>query len=144
MLVTAVGIPMLWMGEEFGQSTRQTPSQPNNLQWSLLNNQQNHDLLEYYKHLIRLWTNVPALYTQNIEFIHQNTEAKVLAYYRWSDEGSRIVVVTNFSDTYLSTYCIPNFPDTGTWHEWMYNKIVEVGEEDFKFDFPEWSAHVFL
>ncbi|WP_293193863.1 MULTISPECIES: alpha amylase C-terminal domain-containing protein [unclassified Microcoleus] len=144
MLVTAVGIPMLWMGEEFGQSTRQTPNQPNKLQWSLLNNQQNHDLLEYYKHLIRLRTNVPALYTENIEFIHQNAEAKVLAYYRWNDDGSRIVVVANFSDTYLSDYCIPNFPDTGNWHEWMYNKIVGVGEEDFKFDLPEWSAHVFL
>ncbi|WP_293210490.1 MULTISPECIES: hypothetical protein [unclassified Microcoleus] len=76
MLVTAVGIPMLWMGEEFGQSTRQTPNQPNKLQWSLLNNQQNHDLLEYYKHLIRLRTNVPALYTENIEFITKMPKLK--------------------------------------------------------------------
>lgn len=131
---------MLWMGEEFGQSTRQTPNQPNPLQWSLLNNQQNRDLLEYYKHLIRLQTNFPALLTENIEFIHENIEAKVLAYYRWSDEGSRAVVVANFSDTYLSGYGIPNFPDTGT----MYNKIVEVGEEGFKFDWPEGSAQIFV
>ncbi|WP_445240189.1 hypothetical protein [Microcoleus vaginatus] len=54
LLVTAVGIPMLWMGEEFGQSTRQTPNQPNKLQWSLLKNQPNHELLEYYKHVILL------------------------------------------------------------------------------------------
>jgi hypothetical protein len=26
----------------------------------------------------------------------------------------------------------------------MYNKIVEVAEEGFKFDLPEWSAQVFL
>ena len=42
LLVTAVGIPMLWMGEEFGQSTRQTPNQRNKLQWFLLKNQPNH------------------------------------------------------------------------------------------------------
>jgi len=38
-LVTALGIPMLWRGEEFGQSTRHIPNQPNKLQWSLLKNQ---------------------------------------------------------------------------------------------------------
>jgi len=54
LLVAAVGIPMLWMGEEFGQSTRQTPNQPNKVQCSLLKNQPNHELLEYYKHVIRL------------------------------------------------------------------------------------------
>ncbi|MEG4251712.1 alpha-amylase family glycosyl hydrolase [Microcoleus sp. Pol10D4] len=144
LLVTAVGIPMLWMGEELGQSTRQTPNQPNKLQWSLLKNQPNHELLEYYKHVIRLRQHLPALYTENIEFIHENPEAKVLAYYRWSDEGTRAVVVANFSDTYLSGNSIPKFPAGGTWHEWMSNKIVEVGEEGFKFDLPEWSAQVFV
>ena len=38
LLVTAVKIPILWMGEEFGESTRQTPNQPNKLQWSLFKN----------------------------------------------------------------------------------------------------------
>jgi hypothetical protein len=52
--------------------------------------------------------------------------------------------VANFSDTYLSGNSIPNFPTAETWHEWMYNKILEVGEEGFKFDLPEWSAQVFV
>ncbi|MEG4807780.1 alpha-amylase family glycosyl hydrolase [Microcoleus sp. F8-D3] len=39
LLVTAVGILMLWMGEELGQSTRQNPNQRNQLQWSFLKNQ---------------------------------------------------------------------------------------------------------
>ncbi|MEG4499466.1 alpha-amylase family glycosyl hydrolase [Microcoleus sp. F10-C6] len=57
LLVTAVGIPMLWMREELGQSTRETPNQPNKLQWSLLKNQPNHEFLEYDKHVIRLRRN---------------------------------------------------------------------------------------
>ena len=127
-LVTALGIPMLWRGEEFGQSTRHIPNQPNKLQWSLLKNQPNHDLLAYYKHMILLREKVPALYTKNIEFFHENAETKVLAYYRRSDEGTPALVVANFSDSYLSGNSIPNFPATGTWHELMYNKILEVGE----------------
>ncbi|MEG4332915.1 MULTISPECIES: alpha amylase C-terminal domain-containing protein [unclassified Microcoleus] len=110
----------------------------------MLKNPPNHELLQYYKHVIRLRQDLPALYTENIEFIHENPEAKVLVYYRWSDEGTRAVVVANFSDTYLSGNSIPNFPAAGSWHEWMSNKIVEVGEEGFKFDLSEWSAQVFV
>jgi 1,4-alpha-glucan branching enzyme len=93
--------------------------------------------------VILLREKFPALYTKNIEFFHENAETKVLAYYRWSDEGTPAVVVANFSDTYLSGNSIPNF-SAGTWHELMYNKILEVGEEGFKFVLPEWSAQVFV
>lgn len=144
LLVTAVGIPMLWMGEELGEYTRQTPNQPNKLEWSLLEVDRNRDLLEYYKHLLRLRENLPALYTANIEFFHENPATKVLAYHRWHEEGTRLVVVANFSDNYLSGCCIPNFPASGTWHEWFYNKIVEVGEDGFKFDLPPRSAQIFV
>ncbi len=67
----------------------------------------------------------------------------MIAYYRWSDEGTRAVVVANFWDTYLSGNSIPNFP-VGTWQELMYNKILEIGEEGFKFVLPESSAQVFV
>ncbi|MEG3870910.1 alpha amylase C-terminal domain-containing protein [Microcoleus sp. MON2_D6] len=109
-----------------------------------MKNPPNHEFLEYYKQVIRLRQHLSALYTDNIEFIHENPEAKVLAYYRWSDEGTRAVVVVYFSETYLSGNCISKLPAAGTWYEWMYNKIVEVGEEEFKFDWPEWSAQVFV
>ena len=52
-------------------------------------------------------------------------------------------MVANFLDTYLSGNSIPNFL-AGTWRELMYNKILEVGEEGFKFDLPEWSAQLFV
>ena len=47
---------------------------------------------------------------ENIEFFHENAGTRVLAYYRWSDEGTRVVVVANFLDTYLSGNSIPHFP----------------------------------
>ena len=100
-------------------------------------------MLAYYKHVILLREKVPALYTENIEFFHENAQTKVFAYYRWSDEGTRASAVANFSDIYLSGNSIPNFP-AGTWQELMYKKILEIGEEGFKFDLPEWSAQVFV
>lgn len=59
--------------------------------------------------MICLRKNFPALYTKNIQFIYENPESKVLAYYRWSDEGTRVFVVAIFSDTYLSDCLLPNF-----------------------------------
>jgi hypothetical protein len=53
-------------------------------------------------------------------------------------------VVASFLDTYLSGNSIPNFPAAGTWQGLMYNKILEVGEEGFKFVLPESSAQVFV
>ena len=93
--------------------------------------------------MILLREKFPTLYTENIEFFHENAETKVFAYYRWSDEGTRAAVVANLSDIYLSGNSIPNLP-AGTWQELMYNKILEVGEEGFKFDLPESSAQVFV
>ncbi|MCW6052882.1 MULTISPECIES: hypothetical protein [Microcoleaceae] len=52
--------------------------------------------MEYYKYMIRLREILPTHYTENIEFIHENPETKVLADYRWSEERMRVLVVTNF------------------------------------------------
>ncbi|MBW4574532.1 MAG: alpha amylase C-terminal domain-containing protein [Aphanothece sp. CMT-3BRIN-NPC111] len=144
LLMTAMGVPMLWMGEEFGEYTRQTPNQQNKLQWVLLKNEHNRDLWEYYKSLIALRKSNPALHTENIEFFHENVEAKVLAYIRWNDEGSRVVVVANFSGNELAGYKIPNFPAAGTWHEWTGNYDVQAGEDSLMIDLAEYEAQVFV
>ncbi|NES94074.1 MAG: alpha-amylase, partial [Desertifilum sp. SIO1I2] len=41
LLLTASGLPLIWMGEEFGMDTRSTPNEPQNLKWSLLENDRN-------------------------------------------------------------------------------------------------------
>ncbi|MEG3842201.1 hypothetical protein [Microcoleus sp. herbarium14] len=109
-----------------------------------MKNQPNYQLLEYYKHRMRLERKFPGTLHLNIELIHENAAAKVLAYYCWNNQETRAVVVANLSDTYLSGNNIPNFSAAGTWHEWMYNKIVQVGEDGFKFDLPERSLQVFV
>ncbi|MDB9349441.1 alpha-amylase family glycosyl hydrolase [Nodularia spumigena CS-588/05] len=145
ILMTSVGVPLIWMGEEFGEyRPKQPESQSSKIEWSLLANDFNHHLFEYYKGLIHLRKNSHALYTENIDFIHENLEAKVLAYSRWNEEGSPVVVVANFSGNFLSSYHIPNFPCGGTWHEWTGNYQVEAGDDGMITDLAPYEAKVFV
>ncbi|WP_041619749.1 alpha-amylase family glycosyl hydrolase [Stanieria cyanosphaera] len=143
LLMTAVGIPMVWMGEEFGDY-HPLSQESNKIDWNLLKNDLNSGLQAYYKGLINLRKHNYALYTENIEFFYEDPEAKVFAYTRWNDEGSRVVVVANFSDQYLAGYTIPNFPDNGTWHEWTGDYDIEAGENQIMIDLPEYEAKVFV
>lgn len=143
ILMTAIGIPMIWMGEEFGEYKPKTIESAK-IDWTLLNNESNKNLFDYYRGLIHLRQNNQALYTNNIEFFHEDPDSKVLAYTRWNDEGSRVVVVVNFSDNYLAGYQVPHFPANGTWHEWTHDYDVESGDDNILIDLPEYEAKVFV
>lgn len=143
LLMTAMGVPMLWMGAEFGEYKPKTPD-PAKIDWTLLGNDLNRGLFEYYKGLIALRKSSHALYTENVNFFYEDPEAQVLAYIRWNEEGSRVVVVANFSDNFLADYTIPEFPENGTWHEWTGNYDVEVHDNQLITDLPEYEAKVFV
>ncbi len=143
ILMTAIGIPMLWMGEEFGDYHRTDPD-PTKIDWTLLDNDLNRGLFEYYKGLIALRKQNPALQTEHIEFFHEDPESKVIAFTRWNDEGSRIVVIANFSDNFLANYTVPNFPADGTWHEWTRDFDIESGDGQIMVDLPEYEARVLV
>jgi 1,4-alpha-glucan branching enzyme len=143
LLMTAMGVPLIWMGEEFGEYKHKTPEQAK-LEWPLLGNDLNQGLFEYYRGLIALRKENQALYTENIDFFYEDPATKVLAYVRWNQEGSRVVVVANFSDQFLSTYLIPNFPEDGRWHEWTNNYDVEAGDRSLITDLGAYEAKVFV
>lgn len=142
ILMTAVGVPLIWMGEEFSEY-KPLSIESAKIDWTLLQNDNSRHLFDYYKGLINLRKDNPALYTENIEFFHEDNEAKVFAYTRWTDEGSRVVVVANFSDQFIGDYTIGNFPAAGSWHEWTGNYNVEV-ENEIKIDIGGYEAKVFV
>ena len=143
LVMTAVGIPLIWMGEEFGEYKPKTIESAK-INWSLLRNDTNRGLFEYYKGLIALRKNNHALYTANIDFFHEDHESKVLAYTRWNDQGSRIVVIANLSDNYLAGYQIAHFPANGTWHEWTGNYDIKAGDDNILIDLAGYEAKVFV
>ncbi len=143
LLMTAMGVPMIWMGEEFAEYKAKTPEQ-SKIDWTLLENDKNMGLHDYYRGLIFLRKNNHALYTENIEFFHEQADDRVLAYTRWNDEGSRVVVIANLSGNYLKDYTIPHIPADGTWHEWSGNYDVEVSGNTLVLDLPEYEAKVLV
>lgn len=143
ILMTAIGVPLIWMGEEFGEC-KSKKLESSKIDWQLLNNDLNQNLFEYYKGLISLRKNNRALWTEKIDFFHENNDAQVIAYTRWNEEGSRIVVIVNFSDTFRAGYHIPNFPANGTWHEWTGNYDIESGDDGITMDLGTYEAKVLV
>jgi 1,4-alpha-glucan branching enzyme len=141
--MTAIGIPMIWMGEEFGEYKPKTISEAK-LDWNLLKNDGNQDLLNTIKGLATLRKQNYALHSDNIDFFYEDPDSQVLAYGRWNDEGSRVVVVLNCSDQFLADYTVANFPHEGTWHEWIHNYDVQVEGTDLTLDLPEYEAKIFV
>ncbi|MGL5873149.1 MAG: alpha-amylase family glycosyl hydrolase [Xenococcaceae cyanobacterium] len=146
ILLTAVGIPMLWMGEEFGEHKRKSENveQPKKIAWPLLDRPENQDLFKYYQRLIALRKENPAVQSDNIDFFHENPESKVLAYLRWNDSENRVVVMLNFSDKDLNGYQITQFPADGTWKDWLDNSQLEAKEGSLMTDLPQYTARVFV
>lgn len=143
LVFTAVGIPMIWMGEEFGEYKYKTIDSAK-IDWNLLSHELNQGLFKYYKGLISLRKTNQALQTANIDFFHENPEVKVFAYTRWNDEGSRVVVVVNLSDQFLAGYTLNNFPADGLWHEWTTDYDVNSGNGELIIDIGAYEAKVFV
>ncbi len=146
LLFTAVGLPMIWMGDEFGEYKRktETTTKPNRLQWHLVEQEFNQNLLRHYQQMTALRKKVPALQTGNIDFFYEHFENKILAYGRWNDQGSRLVVVANFSDQEFADYEIPEFPADGHWYEWLSGQTVAVSDRCLKTNLAPYSAKIFI
>ena len=125
LLLTAPGAPMIWMGQESGQYMQKTIDWER-LDWTLLRNQDNADLMHYYAGLIALRKNTPALTSNTFECIWADAERSILAFKRWNMEGNVVVVVANLQGKYEGEIEIWNFPYDGKYHEYVYNYDVEI------------------
>ncbi len=125
LLLTAPGIPLIWMGQELGESHQKTlERQP--IDWSLLQNQRNTDLERFYCSLIALRKDAPALRSDTVEVFHVDRDRAILAFKRWTDEGNIVVTVANLKDQYAGDIEIGNWPGDGSWHEYTDNYDIDV------------------
>lgn len=137
---TALGVPMLWMGGEFGEY-KEKKLEAAKIDWLLLQNEANRDLFEFYKGLVALRKEQGALQSENLEF-HENTGARVLAFRRWDGGGAQLVVVANLSDSHHDAYRVPEV-ESGTWHEWTKAYDTEVSGQ-LSLELGAWEAQVFV
>ncbi|MBC7811768.1 MAG: alpha amylase C-terminal domain-containing protein, partial [Burkholderiales bacterium] len=125
LMLTAPGTPMLWMGQEFGESAERTTASQS-LDWSLLQNQRNSDLRNFYTGLINLRKHTEALNLDTVEIIHADPKRSIIAFKRWDMNGGVVVVVANLRDQFAGDVHIANWPGDGKWHEYTDNYDTEI------------------
>jgi 1,4-alpha-glucan branching enzyme len=129
LLLTAPGIPQLFMGQEFlvpNQWNCDPQDSAHLISWTGLDtgsNQAMVDHLRFTQDLIRLRWIQPALRGENVNAFHVHDQNRVIAFHRWLDGvGNDVIVVATLAETTWYDYAI-GFPYPGPWME-IFNSDV--------------------
>jgi 1,4-alpha-glucan branching enzyme len=144
LLVTAPGLPLLWMGQEFGESAPRQVNEWQPIDWALFQNERNADLHRYYCGLLGLRKSTPALSSDSVEVFHLDPERSILAYKRWNEGGNVAVVVVNLKDQFAGQVEIGNWPGDGAWHEHIFNYDIDVQGGVLRDDLAESGVKIYI
>jgi 1,4-alpha-glucan branching enzyme len=129
LLLTAPGIPQLFMGQEFLEDKQWSsdPGASSNLIWwgglEAGTDRAMADHLRFTQDLIRLRWNQPALRGDNVNVFHVHDQNRVMAFHRWLEgAGKDVIVVATLAETTWYNYAI-GFPFPGPWLE-VFNSDV--------------------
>ena len=126
LLLTAPGIPQLFMGQEFLEihPWDTNPSGSNLLSWAALNagDKVMADHLRFTQELVRLRATQPALRSDNVHAYYVSDADRVLAFHRWLPTGQDVVVAATLAEGTWWTYQL-GFPVPGLWRE-VFNSDV--------------------
>ena len=140
-LFTAVGIPMIFAGDEFADqhdlSVSHPPKQRDAVNFDRLEDPFRRRIFDYVSRLVRLRTSYDALSVNDTDFIHVDfNDGKRVVAWRRGQPGStsQVVVVANFSDFTTpnpsspdAEYRVPNWPVTPSgmrWREVTQGRVV--------------------
>ena len=147
-LLTAVGIPMIFAGEEFVDQMDGPGKQNDPVNWERKAQDWRSRVFNYVATLVRLRKECPALGEDDTEFIHVDNSrgGKIMAWMRGVQGKAPVVVVANFSDddTPGPQYYVENWPerDRNDWREITQQRDVPaqwVGREPLM----HWEAKVY-
>jgi 1,4-alpha-glucan branching enzyme len=145
LVMTAVGVPLIWMGEEFGEFRAVANDKPNPpIDWSLLQNERGRELFNHYKSLIALRKEHPALASPHLNFFHKNEDAKTFAYERKSDDSARVIVIINLGDSVFENYRIPDFPADGSWQDVFSDRTIKSSDRQLSIALDSFEAKVLV
>ncbi|WP_043512169.1 MULTISPECIES: alpha amylase C-terminal domain-containing protein [unclassified Actinoplanes] len=117
LLLTAPGVPMLFMGQEFLEDTlwSDSPGRTDRLIWwdgALGADRHMVDFLRCTRDLVHLRRELPALRSAAVDVLHVDEDNRVVAMRR----GDDVVVLLTFSESTLYDYRL-NLPWAGRWRE---------------------------
>jgi len=129
LLLTAPGIPQLFMGQEFLEEKQWSPDpkSANLLEWDGLNNGSDKKMGDFHRFvtdLIRLRWTQPALRADNVHPFYVHNDNRVIAYHRWLDSGFDVIVAATLAESTWYNYGI-GFPYGGRWAEIFNSDVYE-------------------
>lgn len=129
--LTAPGIPMLFMGQEFLEDKQWADDFVSHsellLYWAGLDqgDKQMLDHVRFTRELVGLRWQYPGLRGQGFRVVHVHDENRVLAFHRWVEgEGHDVVVVAHLATFTRFGYRI-GFPSDGEWREIFNSDVYE-------------------
>jgi 1,4-alpha-glucan branching enzyme len=119
LILTAPGIPLLFMGQEFLEDKQWSDSESDLLiYWEGLNTDKAmQDHLRFCHELIALRKQQPALRGEAVNVFHVHEANRVIAFQRWVvGAGHDLVVAASLNESTYWSYGL-GFPVGGRWHE---------------------------
>ena len=130
LLLTAPGIPMIFMGQEFLEDKCWSDSPGRSdlfIYWAGLEagDRSMVDFHRYTRDLMWLRRSQPAMRSEAIEVFHVHNENRILAFQRWiPDVGQTVVVIIRLNETTFEDHSyVIGFPGGGHWNE-IFNSDV--------------------
>jgi 1,4-alpha-glucan branching enzyme len=129
LLLTAPGIPMIFMGQEILEDKQwdDTPVTSDLIYWQGLNSGDKSmvDFLRFTQDLVSLRRRLPALRGEGVHVIFVSDNDRVLAFQRWVEgSGQDVVVVASLNESTYYNYQI-GFPGPGRWKEVFNSDIYD-------------------
>jgi 1,4-alpha-glucan branching enzyme len=130
LLLTAPGIPMLFMGQEILEDKFWSDSPDfftDSLIWwdGLGSDRRMRDHLRFMQDLVRVRRANPALTGDRIRVSHVNNDNRVIAFHRWVEGiGEDVMVVASLSESTWYSYEL-GFPLRGNWREIFNSDVYE-------------------
>jgi 1,4-alpha-glucan branching enzyme len=129
--LTAPGIPMLFMGQEFLEAKQWSDNLERHpellLDWAGLDqgDKQMNDHVRFTRELTQLRWRFPGLRGQGFRVVHVHDQNRVLAFHRWVEgEGQDVIVVLHLATSHRAGYRI-GFPGGGAWREIFNSDVYE-------------------
>lgn len=130
LLLTAPGVPMLFMGQEFLEDklwSDNPGSTGNFIWWDGLEGQDRHmsDFHRFTRDLLWLRRRHPALTAEAIHVFHIDEPNRILAFHRWVPSSGRdVLVIVSLREESFESHSYPlGFPLSGPWQE-VFNSDV--------------------
>jgi 1,4-alpha-glucan branching enzyme len=129
LLLTAPGIPMIFMGQEILEDKQwdDTPATSDLIYWEGLNSGDKSmvDFLRFTQDLVSLRRRLPALRGEGVHVIFVSDNDRVLAFQRWVEgSGQDVVVAASLNESTYYNYQI-GFPSPGPWKEVFNSDIYD-------------------